>query len=50
MNYELITLNSLFPFDCCGGFAGDVVDYSVDASDFVYYSIGYYGEDFVGDS
>jgi hypothetical protein len=39
-----------FPLDSCGGFAGDVVDYPVDVEDFVYYAIGYYGEDFVGDS
>ena len=39
-----------FPFDGCGGFGGDVVDDAVDAADFVYYAIGYYGEDFVGDS
>ena len=39
-----------FPFNSCGGFAGDVVYYSVNAADFVYYAVGYYGEDFVGDS
>lgn len=35
---------ALFPFDGCWGFAGDVVDYSVDAADFVYYAVGYYVE------
>ena len=32
-----------FPLDCCRGFAGDVVDDAVDAADFVYYAVGYYG-------
>ena len=39
-----------FPFDGCGGFAGDVVDDPVDAANFIYYAVGYYGEDFVRDS
>ena len=53
-NYFLCDLHvpdgKSFPLDGCRGFAGDVVDYAVDAADFVYDSIGYYGEDFVGDS
>jgi len=48
LNYCLYALSVLggesFPLDSCGGFAGDVVDYPVDAADFVDDSIGYYGE------
>ena len=39
-----------FPLDCCGGFAGDVIDDAVDAADLVYDSIGDDGEHFVRDT
>jgi len=42
--------DSLLPFDCCRGFAGDVVDYSVYAADFVYYAVGYDAENLVRDA
>ena len=54
LNYYLCALGVLggesFPLDRCRGFAGDVVNDSVDAADFIDYAVGYDGEDFVGDS
>ncbi len=40
----------LFPLDCAGGFAGDVVDDAGDAADFVDDAVADAGEDVVGDS
>jgi len=51
INYFLCVLGGKsFPLDCCGGFTGDVVNDAIDAADFVDDSVGYYREDFVGDS
>ena len=38
----------LFPLDGAGGFGADVVDYAVYAGDFVYYPVGDYAQDFIG--
>ena len=38
-----------FPFNSCRGFAGDVVNDTVDAAYFVYYAIGNVTEDFIRD-
>ena len=47
---NLWTVNSLLPLDSCRRLAGDIVDYSVYAADFVYYAVGYYAENLVRDS
>ncbi len=39
----------LFPLDCGWGFGGDVVDYAVDAADFVDYLVADFCEEFVGE-